>query len=250
MNSHDIKLVYRNDSKINVGKLNILKQKGIKAFLICSTGTDHFPVKEALDMGFIVKSVYYGSEFAVATHGFRMLDDLNHLLNDWEEIIFEYAKKEAIIIGSMGRVGGQMAKICRGFGMKVYGHDIKKKFSSREKLKDKLITANFIFLCCDLNESTKDYFSDVEFNMMENHPIIINVVGRLDLIPLKTIKKFINNGTLGGYCCDEITKNKIKYNLKCHFTKHIGWKTQECIIRRTLAEAREFNKLLKLEGKT
>jgi len=178
-----------------------------------------------------------------------MLDHLNRLIN-WEKEIFEYHNKEAVIIGSMGRVGGQMAKICRGYGMKVYGHDIKKKFSSREKLKEKLITANFIFLCCDLNESTKDYFSKEEFELMENLPIIINVVGRLQLINLNTIKKFINNGTLGGYCCDEKTNSEIKYNQKCHFTKHIGWKTEECILRRTLAEAREYNKLLKLEGKT
>ena len=248
MESYEIELIQRTKKKFSVGNLKTFKRKGIKAFLICSTGTDHFPVKEALDMGFIVSNVYYGSEYAVAPHGFRMLDDLNNLISEKNGLL-EYPKQEAIIIGSAGRVGKRMVKICKGYGMKVYGHDIKKKFSTRENLIKKMVSAKFIFLCCDLNNSTKDYFSDKEFNLMENFPIIINVVGRIDLIPLKKIKKYLNSGTLGGYCCDELTKGNLRYNLQCVFTNHVGWKTNSCIIRRTEAEARAFNSLLRIEGK-
>ena len=248
MKANEIELVYRTKKNFSVGRLNTFKRKGIKAFLLCSTGTDHFPVKEALDLGFIVKNVYYGSENAVAPHGFRMLDNLNAIMSETKGLL-EYSNQEAVIIGSKGRVGKRMFKICKGYGMKVYGHDIKKKFSTREKLKNKLLSAKFIFLCCDLNNSTKDYFSDEEFKAMDNFPIIINVVGRLDLIPLTKIKKYLDNGTLGGYCCDELTKGNLRYNLQCVFTNHVGWKTNSCIIRRTEAEARAFNSLLKIEGK-
>ena len=248
MNSTEIELIHRTKKKFSVGNLNTFKRKGIKAILLCSTGTDHFPVKEALDMGFIVKNVLYGSENAVAPHGFRMLDELNDWVSSSDGLL-EYPKQEAIIIGSEGRVGKRMLKICKGYGMKVYGHDIKKKFSTREKLTSKLVSAKFIFLCCDLNNSTKDYFSDEEFNLMDNFPLIINVVGRLDLIPLKKISKYLNSGILGGYACDELTKGKLKHHLQCVFTNHVGWKTNSCIIRRTEAEARAFNSLLKIEGK-
>jgi len=248
MKANEIELVHRTKNKFSVGRLKTFKRKGVKAFLLCSTGIDHFPVKEALDMGFIVKNVYYGSENAVAPHGFRMLDNLNILISKKHGLL-EYPKQEAIIIGSSGNVGRRMAQICKGYGMQVYGHDIKNKFSSKEKLLEKLFAVKFIFLCCNLNNSTKDYFSDEEFKQMENFPIIINVVGRLDLIPLKKISKYLSSGTICGYACDELTNSKLKNNPNCLFTKHIGWKTNNCVIRRTIAEAKEFNKLLHLEGK-
>ena len=244
--SKHIELIYRIKGKnYKESDLKKLKRLGKKAILLCSTGTDHFPVKQAEKMGFIVKNVYYESERGVSPFGFKLLDDLNRKL--FAQYPFEYEGKEAIIIGSEGHIGKKLSKICRGYGIKVYGHDVKKKLSTRKKLEEKLRTAKIIFLCCDLNASTKNYFTTNDYMLMQNAPLIINVVGRLELISLNQLGKYLYTGTVGGYACDEIPRHPLKNHKNCLFTKHIAWKTSEGFLRRLECESKAYNKLLGLK---
>lgn len=244
MKSSEIKTIERT-RKYSLKHLKRFKKEGIKAILLLSTGTDHFPVKEAEEMGFIVKNVYYRSELAVASFGFKLLDDLNRKI--FTRYPFEYEGKTAIIIGSAGRIGKKLNKICRGYGMKVYAHDIKNKFSTAKKLQKNLLIAKAIFLCCDLNNSTKNYFNSNDYLLMNNSPLIINVVGRLELISLHELQKYLYTDTVGGYACDEIPRHPLINHKNCLFTKHIAWKSSECVIRRLKAESKAYNELLNLK---
>lgn len=227
-----------------IKKLNEYRRKKVKAFHLLSTGMDHFPVKEAMDMGFIVRNTYYESEKAVSPFSFELLAELNRKVYD--DYLIEYSGKDALIIGSEGCIGKKVCKIASAYEMNILDFDISNPNDSPERLLKWISRAKFIFFCCDLNPSSADYFRAKQYNAMKETPLIINSVGRLGLLDLNRLQYFINKGNVAGYACDQIPKHTIKNNLNCVFTDHIGWKTGEAFDRRESAQQKVYEELLRV----
>ncbi len=225
-----------------VKKLKECRRKKIKAFQLLSTGTDHFPVKEALEMGFVVKNLQYESEKAVAPYAFKLMDQLNRKIYD--DYIIEYSGKDILIIGSEGSIGRKVCKIGSAYEMNVLDYDVSNVNDTPQRLLRWLKRAKFIIFCCDLNPSSKNYFKAKEYNAMKQCPLIINPVGRLGLLDLNRLNLYINKGTIAGYACDQIPQHPLKNNLSCVFTDHIAWKTGESFDRRAEAEEWDYHELL------
>lgn len=223
-------------------KLELERRKGTKGFLLNSMGTDHFPVKLARELGFTVKWLSDYSSSIVAQNGFKLLHELNSKIND--TFVSEFDNKEALIIGSDGNIGRKVLKIAEGYGIDAIGYDIKDHNNDPERMLRWLRNSKFIFFCCDLNPSSKDYFRISHYKAMKNKPLIINVVGRLELLDLNRLETSLALGLVSGYACGEIPDHPIRDRIDCIFTEHNGWKSKEAIDRRIEAQKKVWTELL------
>ena len=250
MNKEQICWVDRPKSGGSWGGLYRLKQEkrnGIKAFFLNSMGTDHFPVQQAEELGFIVKSLK-DNDYCSATvdqNAFKMLFDLMQQING--EFPFELEEKQALIIGGDGRIGSKIMKIAKGFGMNEISFDIDDVHCTPERLLIWLAESKVIFFACDLNDSTKNYFKAEHYREMEKKPLIINPIGRLKLLDLNRMEYYLNSGSVGGYACDDIPKHKINNHLKCLFTNHNAWQSTEARDLRTRYQEEIRDELLEIK---
>ena len=119
--------------------------------------------------------------------------------------IFELYEKKVLIMG-FGRIGKEVAKRCRGFDMDVYVYDpflsgdlIKEKNCLPIEKKDGLAIADFISIHLPLNESTKNFISQKELELMKEESILVNtsrggIVNEHDLYQALKSKKIRGAG--------------------------------------------------------
>ncbi len=248
MNAEQICWIQRTkESWGGIEKLKSERENGTKGFLLDSTGFDHFPVKLARELGFAVKWLPDYSSSIVSQNGFKLLHELNKKVNGL--FVSEFDGKDALIIGADGHIGKKVLKIAEGYSMNAIGCDVADYNQNPDLMLSWLRDSEFIFFCCDLNPSSKDYFKIRHYKAMKNKPLIINVVGRLELIDLNRLGVCLSLGLVGGYACGEIPAlHPIKNRRDCLFTEHNGWKSIEAIDRRIKAQEKVRNELLKIEA--
>lgn len=205
-------------------KLKNCKAQGVKGFLLDSMGTDHFPVEAAKRMGFVVRWLpdYCSSEVADFSL-FQLFMLKRRIAPDFPECTRE---KVCLVIGSEGNVGKKVVELFKGAGNKVVGYDLKipvdKGFFDYW-----LERAKLIVFCCDLNPSSEGLLKTRHFRLMWNKPFVLNPVGRLGLVSLKLIKKYLDKDVISGYACDEFVKGPLAKDLRCFFSGHTAWRSNQ-----------------------
>lgn len=147
-----------------------LHEAGVKLILMRCAGFNNVDLKTAAKYGIDVRRVPGYSPEAVAEHAMTLAMTVNrHMHKAYTKVRendfslgglmgFNFYQKTAGIVGT-GKIGAAMARICRGFGMKVIAYDVYqneslKDFVTYVTLDELLAQSDLISLHCPLMDST------------------------------------------------------------------------------------------------
>lgn len=171
---------------------NVIKEldkQGVRLILMRCAGYNNVDIKAAHECGIKILRVPGYSPEAVAEHAMALAltanrhthkayikcRENNFALNGLMGI--NLYQKTAGIIGT-GKIGQAMAKICKGFGMKVIAFDL---FPNKDldyleyvSLDELLATSDLISLHCPLTEETRHIINEKSIAKMKNGVILVN----------------------------------------------------------------------------
>lgn len=158
----------------------------------------------------------------------------------WEKSKFmgvELRGKTLGILGT-GRIGLEVARRAKAFGMRLLAHDI---VQSREflelggeyvGLEDLLRNSDFVSLHVPLNEQTRNMLGEREFRMMKPTAVLINT-SRGAVVQEEALLKALREGWIAGACLDVYWKEPISGDhpllqlSNVVLTPHLGASTEE-----------------------
>lgn len=266
-------------SDVGTEVIDALHGAGIKLILMRCAGFNNVDLERAAQYGIKIMRVPGYSPEAVAEHAMALALAVNRRIhkayvkvreNDFSLgglMGFNFYEKTAGIVGT-GKIGAAMARICRGFGMKVIAYDVYenpdlKDFVTYVSLDQLLATSDLISLHCPLMDSTYHLVNRETIAKMKDGVILVNtsrggLVKTNDLIEGIRARKFFGVG-LDVYeeetknvfedRSDEILENSTTARLlsfpNVMITSHQGFFTEEAleaISKTTLDNAVAFEK--------
>ena len=266
-------------SDVGTKTVEALHEAGVKLILMRCAGFNNVDLDKAKEYGIKVMRVPGYSPEAVAEHAMTLALAVNRRIhkayvkvreNDFSLgglMGFNFYQKTAGIVGT-GKIGAAMARICRGFGMKVIAYDVYenpslKDFVTYVTLDELLAQSDLISLHCPLMDSTYHLINKDTIAKMKDGVILVNtsrggLVKTNDLIDGIRARKFFGVG-LDVYeeetknvfedRSDEILEHSTTARLlsfpNVMITSHQGFFTQEAleaISRTTLDNAVAFEK--------
>lgn len=263
-------------SDVGTKTIEILHECGIKLILMRCAGFNNVDIDKASQLGIKVLRVPGYSPEAVAEHAMALALTANRRIhkgyvrvreNDFSlggMLGFNFYQKTAGIVGT-GRIGAAMARICRGFGMKVIAYDTFQNpdldFVTYVTMDELLAKSDLISLHCPLMDETYHLINRETIQKMKDRVILVNtsrggLVKTEDLIEGIRARKFFAVG-LDVYeeekknvfedRSDDIMETSVTARLLSFpnvvITSHQGFFTQEAleaISETTLNNARAF----------
>ena len=201
--------VYIASAAINLKKNDFNHAKKLKLILSPSTGTDHIDLEQVkkrnIKIFHIAKERKLLNSFTATSElVFGLILNLNRKIIDAANDVkkgkwsrekfsgFQLRNKTIGIIG-LGRLGTITSKIAKGFGMKIIGHDIKKK----KLLNVKNVSLNYLFRNSDiisihihLNKKNENFINKKNLSLMKKKSILINT-SRGKIINENDLKYFL-----------------------------------------------------------
>lgn len=266
-------------SDVGTETVEKLHEAGVKLILMRCAGYNNVDHEKAAEYGIKVMRVPGYSPEAVAEHAMALALTANRRIhkayvkvreNDFSLgglMGMNFYQKTAGIVGT-GKIGAAMAKICRGFGMKVLAYDVYRHpdlvdFVEYVSLDELLERSDLISLHCPLMDSTYHLINKETIAKMKDGVILVNtsrggLVKTNDLIDGIRARKFSGVG-LDVYeeetknvfedRSDEILENSTTARLlsfpNVMITSHQGFFTQEALAAisdTTLSNAMAFEK--------
>ena len=169
--------------------IEALHTQGVKLILMRCAGYNNVDLKTAQKYGIKVLRVPGYSPEAVAEHAMALAltanrhthkayikcRENNFTLNGLMGV--NLYKKTAGIIGT-GKIGQAMARICKGFGMRVIAYDLfpnkSLDFLEYVSLDELLATSDLISLHCPLTDETKHIINEKTIAQMKDGVILVN----------------------------------------------------------------------------
>lgn len=263
-------------SDVSGDVVRALSEAGVKLILMRCAGFNNVDLAAADACGITVLRVPGYSPEAVAEHAMALAMAVNRRLHKSYIRVREnnfslvgltgvnFYGKTAGIVGT-GKIGAAMARICRGFGMKVIAFDVYKNaeldFVEYVELPELLAGSDLISLHCPLTDGTYHMINDETIAQMKEHVILVNtsrgaLIKTDDLIAGIRSRKFFGVG-LDVYeeetpnvfenREDDIMESSVTARLLSFpnviVTSHQGFLTEEAleaISRTTLDNAVEF----------
>lgn len=264
-------------SDIGTETIEVLHECGVKLILLRCAGFNNVDMDAAKRCGIRVFRVPGYSPEAVAEHAMALALTVNRRLhkayvkvreNDFSLgslMGFNFYQKTAGIVGT-GKIGAAMARICKGFGMKVIAYDVYenpslKDFVTYVSLDELLAQSDLISLHCPLMDNTYHLINRETIQKMKDGVILVNtsrgaLVKTEDLIEGIRAHKFFGVG-LDVYeeetpnvfedRSDEILEHSVTARLlsfpNVMITSHQGFFTEEAlaaIAKTTLENVRFF----------
>ena len=170
-----------------------------------------------------------------------------------------FAKRIGLI--GMGRIGQEVARRARAFGMAVHGYgnfwpeEIAAEFQiTRHATLDSLFeSADVISPHTNLNPQTLHCINAERINRLPNGSWIINT-GRGELIDQAAIIAALDSGKLAGYAADVLDQepppadHPLLHHPKVIITPHVGSRTFESVPRQAMKSLTNLIQALKGEG--
>jgi len=188
--------------------IQILSNCKVKLILMRSAGYNNVDIDETRKHGITVMRVPSYSPEAVAEHAMALVQTANRrthkAYSKGRENDFSLSGlmgvnligKTAGIVGT-GKIGAAMARICRGFGMRVLGYDTypnkELDFIEYVDFEQLLAESDVISLHCPLLESTYHMINIESINKMKDDVILVNT-SRGGLIKTKDLVQGIREG--------------------------------------------------------
>lgn len=151
----------------------------------------------------------------------------------WDYPLIELQGKTMGIIG-YGRIGQEVGRIAKAFGMKVLAYDARPDPNKPEMttLDDLFARSDVISLHCPLFESTKGIINKCSIQKMKDGVIILND-SRGPLIVEEDLAEALNCGKVYAAAVDVVATEPIREDNpllkaeRCMITPHIAWAAKE-----------------------
>jgi D-3-phosphoglycerate dehydrogenase len=240
-------LLVRSSTKVTA---DIIKAaKNLKVIGRAGVGLDNVDIQAATEKGIIVMNSPGGNTISTAEHTIGLLFAMARFIpqayqsmqmGKWEKKKFtgvEINGKTLGVIG-VGRIGLEVARRARGFGMKILAYD---PFISVEKahafgidlvkLKDIFSRADFITIHTPLTNTTRHIINAETIARMKDGVRIINCA-RGGIVDEKALYEGIKSKKIAGAALDVFEKEPVKDNPLCALenvivTPHLGASTVE-----------------------
>ncbi len=219
------------------------RAKKLKIISKWGTGIDSIDKNYAKEKNISIYNTPGAFTTSVAQHGvalmFAILRNIvfNHidiLEKNWSKRTCYTVESKKIGIIGFGKIGREIYRILSIFQPKIYINDIKKIEKTNTPLNILLKKSDIIFLCCDLNKSSKHLIKYNEIKKMKKEAILINIA-RGALINNKDLykalhKKIISSAGLDVFENEPLEKNSKFLKLKnCIMTSHNAFNSKELI---------------------
>jgi D-3-phosphoglycerate dehydrogenase len=213
-------------------------------------GVDNIDLEAATQRGIVVINAPDGNTIATCEHTFAMIMSVARQIpqaykktvsGEWDRKSFvgvELRNKVLGIVG-MGRIGSEVAKRAKAFGMEVMGYDPFLSEERAEKLGVALATVNeiaskadFITVHTPLTKETRHMISRPQFQLMKKGVRIINCA-RGGIIDEQALVEAIDEGIVAGAAFDVFEEEPPRAdhpflnNPKIIVTPHLGASTVE-----------------------
>ncbi len=247
-------------------KLKVIGRAGV--------GVDNINIPEATRRGIIVVNAPTGNTLAATeltmANMLGMIRKVPQAHNsihkgEWKRSLFtgmQLDGKKLLIIG-LGRIGSQIAKRCRAFGMEVYAYDPYISNIKAESLKVTLLKdlseavslADVVTIHTPLNAETKNMFSREMLAKLKQGAYLINCA-RGGLVDEKAVTDAVREGRIAGFATDVYAKEPLTpdhpflaedISDKVVVTPHIGANTFEAQLE--VSKIAAENMLAVLRGK-
>ncbi|MFD2672859.1 phosphoglycerate dehydrogenase [Marinicrinis sediminis] len=222
----------------------------LKAIGRAGVGVDNINLEAATQKGIVVINAPDGNTISTCEHTFAMMMALSRNIpqaykktvgGEWDRKSFlgvELRNKTLGVMG-MGRIGSEVAKRAKAFGMEVIGFDPFLTEERAEKLGvgigtvDEIVqVADFITVHTPLTKETKHMIAKPQFDIMKKGARIINCA-RGGIIDEAALMEAIENGTVAGAAFDvfEVEPPQADHPFLNHpkvvVTPHLGASTIE-----------------------
>ncbi|MEN8118887.1 MAG: 3-phosphoglycerate dehydrogenase [Bacteroidota bacterium] len=245
-------LIIRSDK---VTKEVIDAAKNLEIVVRAGAGYDNVDLEAASAKGVVVMNTPGQNSNAVAELAFGTMVYLAR--NGFNGSAGTELKGKTLGIHAYGNVGRYVAKIAKGFGMKVYAFDpyVKKKVMKKDKVKpvksaEKLYAkCQYISLHIPATEQTKDSINYDLLSSMPENAVLVNTA-RKEVIHEADMLKLMDDRKDFSYISDIAPDNKAdieqKYEGRFFFTpKKMGAQTSEANINAGVAAANQISKFFK-----
>ena len=195
---------------------DVLSQfRELKLIALRSVGFNHVDIEFCKKHGIAVETTPNYGNNSVAEFAIGLLLDVarkisrsyinlkNQKVNPLECVGFELAKKTIGIVG-LGKIGAEMARLAKGFDMRILGYDIKQnpllveKYDVQYTTFDKLLTeSDVISLHSPLTPDNLHLFDSDAFKKMKNSAILINTA-RGELVETQALYNALVNNEIAG----------------------------------------------------
>ncbi len=224
--------------------------KRLKAIGRAGVGVDNIDLEAATSHGIVVINAPDGNTITTCEHTFAMMMAVARnipqaykktISGEWDRKSFlgvELRNKTLGVIG-MGRIGSEVAKRAKAFGMDVIGYDPFLSEERAEKLGIKLGTvddiaakSDFITLHTPLTNETRHMISKPQFEIMKKGVRLINCA-RGGLVDEAALVEAIDQGIVAGAAFDVFEQeppqagHPLLVNPKIIVTPHLGASTIE-----------------------
>ncbi|SEB65407.1 phosphoglycerate dehydrogenase [Paenibacillus sp. GP183] len=241
-------LLVRSQTKVTA---NIMKAApGLKVIGRAGVGVDNIDLEAATNSGIVVINAPDGNTIATSEHTFAMMMSVARFIpqaykktvsGEWDRKSFvgvELRNKVLGILG-MGRIGSEVAKRAKVFGMEVIGYDPFLTEERAEKIGVKLGTVNeiaakadFITVHTPLTSETHHLIGKAQFALMKPGIRIINCA-RGGIIDELALVDAVNEGIVAGAAFDVFEEeppapdHPFLNNPRIIVTPHLGASTIE-----------------------
>lgn len=199
---------------------DILAGEHVKWIHCCRAGVEKSARPEVFERGILLTSSSGKSAPALAEHALMFMLSLTYDLpmlfraqkkHEWA-VSREYFMKSGMygktvgIIG-LGKTGCELARLCKGFGMKVLGYrrstdvpenvDEVYSLANGDGIKPILEQSDYVVLCIELNDDTWKLIKASEFEVMKKTAYLVNM-GRGGLIEESDMIAALEEGKIAG----------------------------------------------------
>ncbi len=241
-------VIVRSATKITADLMD--KAEKLRVIGRAGVGVDNIDVKAATQRGIVVMNAPDGNTITTAEHTIALLVSMarnvpqahTKLQNGvWDKKSFvgvELNGKTLGLIG-LGRIGKHVAKVAKGFGMKIFAFD---PFVSPEQAKEfgfelgtldeVFANADFLTIHTPVTDETRNIIGEDAFSKMKQGVRIINCA-RGGLVDEAALLVAIENGTVAGAALDVFSSEPLDENSpllkndKIITTPHLGASTTE-----------------------
>ena len=238
----------------NCEKLKIVSRHGV--------GYDNVDLQSLNKKGIPLTITIHANAITVAEHVIAMMFYFNKKLHDfdrsvrenqWDKLRIidqqiitinsELFNKNILILG-FGRIGKELSKRCKAFGMQVFVYDpyIDKQAIEDYSLKkintieEGIALADYLSIHIPLSSETKNLIDNKIIRKMKKNAFIINTA-RGGIINENDLNEALNNNVIAGAGIDVFSEeppnvdNPLLKNPKVVFTPHTAALTEECWLR-------------------
>lgn len=176
-------------SDVGAETLRVLHEHGVHLVLMRCAGFNNVDLETAQELGIRILRVPGYSPEAVAEHAMMLALAANrHVHKSYVKVRendfslgglmgINFFQKTAGIVGT-GKIGAAMARICRGFGMKVIAYDVYQNpsldFVEYVSLDELLSRSDLVSLHCPLTEENYHLISRDTIQKMKDGVILVN----------------------------------------------------------------------------